>query len=212
MAEDHTSARQAYVALLNSDPNFLVTGQAGNAVDLLRLIDEDEPDIVITDLEMPMMSGGRLIGLLRERYPRIRCIVLSMHDEAEYISQLIMDGASAYVTKKSDIDELILAINRVYEDGYHFSQVVSKIIVSNAITQREKEMEPVFKQLALSPRELDVLKLLCDEKSNKQIAEALSISLATVDFHRQSIYKKTQASSVIGLVKYAIKNGITSLD
>lgn len=212
MVEDHTSARQAYVALLNSEPNFRVIGQAGNPLDLLRLIEEEEPDIVITDLEMPMMSGSKLILLLKERYPNIKCIVLSMHDEAEYISQLIVDGANAYVTKKSDIDELILTINRVYAGGYYFNKVVSKIIVSNAITRRDKEMAPVFKQLALTPRELDVLKLLCDEKSNKQIAEVLNISLATVDFHRQGIYKKTHASSVIGLVKYAIKNGITGID
>ena len=212
MAEDHTSARQAYVSLLNSEPNMVVTGHAGNPLDLLKLIEEDEPDIVLTDLEMPYMTGSRLISLLKERFPKIKCIVLSMHDEAEYISQLILEGASAYVTKISDIDELIMAINRVYAEGYYFNTVVSKIIVSNAISWKDKEMGPVLKQLSLSPRELDVLKLVCDEKSNKQIADILSISLATVDFHRQGIYKKTHASSVIGLVKYAIKNGITGID
>jgi DNA-binding NarL/FixJ family response regulator len=211
IAEDHTSARQAYAAILGAEPNMLVSGQAGNGLDLVKLMEKHRPDIVITDLDMPVMSGSKLIDVMKVRFPEVKTIVLSMHNEAEYISQLILDGANAYVPKSSDIEELILAINRVYEEGFYFNKVVSKIIVSNAIKKRDN-MEPVFKQLSLSAREQDVLKLLCDEKTNKQIAESLNISLSTVDFHRQSIYKKTHASSVIGLVKYAIKNGITDLN
>jgi DNA-binding NarL/FixJ family response regulator len=211
IAEDHTSARQAYAAILGAEPNMQVSGQAGNGLELVKLMEKSRPDIVITDLDMPVMSGSKLIDVIKARFPEVKTIVLSMHNEAEYISQLILDGANAYVPKSSDIEDLILAINRVYEEGFYFSKVVSKIIVSNAIKKGDS-IEPVFKQLSLSAREQDVLKLLCDEKTNKQIAENLNISLSTVDFHRQSIYKKTQASSVIGLVKYAIKNGITDLN
>ena|SRR6218665_2571454 len=210
IAEDHTSARQAYAAILGAEPNIRVSGQAGNGLELLKLMEKSRPDIVITDLDMPVMSGSQLIDVIRARFPEVRTIVLSMHNEAEYISQLILNGANAYVPKSSDIEELILAINRVQEEGFYFSKVVSKIIVSNAIKKRDHAGP--LKQLALSAREQDVLRLLCDEKTNKQIAESLNISLSTVDFHRQGIYKKTQASSVIGLVKYAIKNGLTDLN
>ncbi len=212
LAEDHNSARQAYAAIINGEPNMKITGQAGNGLELLKLVEADAPDIVVTDIEMPVMNGLELIDKLKRRFPNVKPIILSMHNEDYYISQLILNGACAYLPKSCDIDDILLAINRVYTEGYFFTASVSKIIVSTTMKESGQEIAPLLKQLSLSAREIDVLKLVCDEKSNKQIADHLNLSQATIDFHRQSIYKKTQASSVVGLVKYAIKNGITGLD
>jgi DNA-binding NarL/FixJ family response regulator len=210
MAEDHISARQAYVAALEDEENFVVIGDAGNGLDLLKLMEKKKPDIVITDLEMPVMNGYQLLEIIRERHKDVRVIVLSMHDEDYYISDLILKGASAYLPKRCDLDDIIYTINKVYKDGYYFTQPVSKIVVKTSLN--DQKFKPFYEELGLSARELEVLKLICQEKSNKDIAEKLDISMPTVDYHRQGIYKKTQSTSVVGLVKFAVKNGLTDVN
>lgn len=207
LAEDHVSARQAYAAVLRAEPNFVVTGQADNGYELLKLVEEQEPDIILTDLDMPVMNGSQLIEIMKARFPKTRAIVLSMHNEAEYISQLILNGACAYLPKACDFDEVIFTINKVFEEGYYFSKVVSRIIMSSSAA-----INQAVKGLDLSPREIDVLQLICREKSNQQIAQLLNISITTVVYYRQNIFRKTDSGSVIGLYKYALRNGIVEVE
>ncbi|MCC6372850.1 MAG: response regulator transcription factor [Bacteroidia bacterium] len=209
MAEDHKSARQAYISMLEDEENFLVCGDAGNGMDLLKLMDKKVPDIVITDLEMPVMNGYQLLEIIKERYKEVKVIVLSMHEEEYYVSDLILRGANAYLPKRCELDDIIYTINKVHSDGYYFTRPVSKLVVSNSLG--DQKFKPFYEELGLTPRELEVLKLICEEKANKNIADILEISLPTVDYHRQSIYKKTQSTSIVGLVKYAIRNGLTDL-
>ena len=206
MAEDHASARQAYVALLQDEPNFAVTGHAPNGYELLKLIEKQEPHIVITDLDMPVMNGSKLIEVLKVRFPRVKPIVLSMHDEAEFISQLILHGACAYLPKTCNFEELVLTVNKVFEEGYYFNPFVSRIIMSSS-----SAVDHAGRELDLSPREIDVLKLICMEKSNHEIARLLNISINTVSYYRQNIFRKTESGSVIGLYKYALKNGVVAV-
>jgi DNA-binding NarL/FixJ family response regulator len=203
MAEDHASARQAYVALLQEEPNFMVTGHAANGYELLKLVEEQEPHIVITDLDMPVMNGSKLIEVLRARFPKVRPIVLSMHDEAEFISQLILHGACAYLPKACHFEEVVFTINKVYEEGYYFNPFISRVIMSS-----NGAVDHASKDMGLSPREIDVLRLICMEKSNNDIARLLNISINTVSSYRQNIFRKTESGSVIGLYKYALKNGV----
>lgn len=207
MAEDHASARQAYVAMLSGEPNFKITGHAGNGYELLKLVERNEPHIVLTDLSMPVMNGGRLIEVLNARFPKVKAIVLSMHDEAEYISQLILNGACAYIPKKCDFEELVLTINKVHEEGYYFNSLISRIIMSSS-----DSIQAAGRELDLSPREIDVLKLICAEKENREIAAALRLSINTVSSYRQSIFKKTRSETVIGLYKYALRKGIVEVE
>lgn len=207
LAEDHTSARQAFVALLQDEPNFRVTGHAANGYELLKLIEKNEPHIVLTDLEMPVMNGSKLIETMKVRFPKVRPIVLSMYDEAEYISQLILDGACAYISKKGEFEEVVFTINKVHAEGYYFSKVISRIIISSSGT-----LEYVMKDLRLSNREIDVIRLICAEKSNAEIALILNISINTVSSYRQNVFRKTNAESLIGLYKYALRNGIVNAD
>ncbi len=206
MAEDHTSARQAYVAMLREEPNFAVTGDAENGYELLKLVERKEPHIVLTDLEMPVMNGNKLIEILKVQFPRVKPIVLSMYDEAEYISQLILKGACAYLPKKCSFDELVFTINKVHAEGYYFNKTVSRIIVSSSAAT-----DSLMKVLDLSPREIDVLRLICNEKENTEIARRLGISIHTVIHYRKNIFLKTNSTSVIGLYKYALKNGIIDM-
>ncbi len=210
MAEDHTSARQAYVSMLNDEENFLVTGHAENGLELLKLIEKDVPDIVITDLDMPVMNGIQLITELKVKFPKIKSIVLSMHDEDVYISELIMKGACAYLPKSCGLEDIITTINKVYTEGFYFNQTISRILLSASM--QDKKLKQSLDEFDLSEREIIVLKLLCEEKSNQQIADELCVSTKTVDYHRQSIYRKTNSDTIVGLVKYAIRKGITDLD
>lgn len=210
MAEDHKSAREAYVAMLEDEDSFEFLGDAGNGLDLLKLMERNVPDIVISDLEMPVMNGYQLLEIIKERYKTVKVIILSMHDEDFYISDLILKGASAYLPKHCSLDDIIFTVKKVHKDGYYFSQPVSKMVVNTSLI--DQNFKPFYEEIGLTAREIEVLKLICQEKTNKEIALKLDISLATVDYHRQSIYRKTQLNSLVGLVKYAIKNGLTDIN
>lgn len=210
MADDHHSARQAYARIIEDEENLNVIGHAANGIELLKLLEKEEPDIVLLDLDMPLMSGMEVLKVLNEKYPRIKTIILSTHNEDYYISELLIMGACAYLPKNCDIDDLIITINKVNTEGFFFNTSISKLVVSSSM--QDKKFDVIIRQLSLTERETDVLKYVCDEKTNKQIAEFLDISTDTVDFHRKSIYRKTHSKSIVSLVKYAIKNGITSVD
>jgi DNA-binding NarL/FixJ family response regulator len=132
-----------------------------------------------------------------------------MHDEDYYVSDLILKGASAYLPKRCELDDIVYTINKVYNDGYYFTKPISKMVVNNSIG--DQKFKPFYEELGLTVRELEVLKLICQEKSKKDIARVLEISVPTVDYHRQSIYRKTQSNTLVGLVKYAVKNGLTDI-
>jgi DNA-binding NarL/FixJ family response regulator len=210
LADDHHSARQAYARIIADEENFKVTGQASNGKELIGLIENAAPDIVLLDLDMPVMNGVETLKVLNAKYPNVKAIILSMHNEQYYISELLIAGACAYLPKNCDIQDLITTINKVYNDGFYFNKALSKLIVSTSM--KNKSFDSIIAQLSLTQREIDILKHVCNERTNKQIAELLDISVDTVDFHRKSIYRKTNSKSIVSLVKYAIRNGITTID
>jgi DNA-binding NarL/FixJ family response regulator len=210
MADDHHSARQAYARIIEDEDNLCVIGHAGNGVELLELVEKEEPHIVLLDLDMPVMNGTEALKILTEKYPEVKIIILSTHNEDYYISELLIMGACAYLPKNCNLEDLITTINKVNDDGFFFNKSISKLVVTS--TLQDKKFNAIINQLSLTERETDVLKYVCEEKTNKQIAEFLDISTDTVDFHRKSIYRKTHSRSIVSLVKYAIKNGITSVD
>jgi DNA-binding NarL/FixJ family response regulator len=206
MAEDHHSAREAYVAVLSDEENFNVIGQAANGFELIKLIEQKEPDIVLVDVEMPVMDGFKTITALKERFPNVKPIVLTMHEESYYVAQLILCGARSYLPKSCHIEDLVLAINKVYTEGFYFSDALSRIIVSSSF--KDIKFQQQLRHIDLSVREIEVLRMVCDEKPTKHIALKLGITTDTVNTHRRNIYAKTNSSSLIGLIKFALKNGI----
>lgn len=210
IAEDHTSVRQAYILLFKEIDNYEVIGEAKNGIELLKLMRKSVPDIVITDVEMPQMNGFELAKNIKKEFPNVLIIVLSMHYSEYYVTQMLINGANAFLPKACDIQILKDAIHGVIKDGYYFNKSISNLVISTLIN--EKKLSNLSKQSALNYREMEILKNICEGKTNKQIAQIIGVEPCTVDFHRQNINRKTNSTNVVELVKYAIKHGITSVD
>lgn len=205
-AEDHTSVRQAYISVLVKEPNFRIIGEAGNGREMLKLMRRAVPDVVVTDIEMPEMNGVELAGHIRHEFPDVKIILLSMHYSETFAAHIISNGANAFLPKECSMEALIQAINTVHRNGYFFDPRISRFVLSNLLT--EKRFRTIIQQLSLTQREHEVLQMICEGKTNREIADQLHIRPATVDFHRQKIYSKTGSGNVVQLVKYAIKNGL----
>lgn len=205
LAEDHPVVRQGYAALLNEHPRIRIIAEAGNGKELLELVKKSDVDVVVTDLEMPIMNGDEAFLIIRQRFPHVKVIVLSMYYEKKLIVNFISKGARAYLGKGCDIDELEKAICAVHDTGHYFNEE-SSLAMCNEL--KGKFSYTAFTKLSLTEREVEILKLLCEDKSNKEIGIRLNIETRTVDFHRQNIYKKTNCKKPAGLALYAVKNGI----
>jgi DNA-binding NarL/FixJ family response regulator len=164
---------------------------------------------VTLNVEMPVMDGFKTILALKERFPNVKPIVLTMRNETHYVAQLILCGARAYLPKSCHITDLVTAINRVYSEGFYFDEALSHIFVASSF--KDRKFQQHLRHVNLSEREIDVLRLVCDEKNNKYIAAQLGISQNTVETHRRNIYRKTHSDTLVGLIKFALKNGITDV-
>ena len=202
--------RQGYISILNFYPDYLIIGEVSNGVELLDLLQANRADIILLDIEMPLMTGTEALEKISILYPEIRVIIVSMHYSPLFVAHFFLKGARAYLPKDCDPDELVKAIDFVVKDGYYLDTLISRQLVLELING--KKSKELMEQVKLNERELHTLKLICDEKTNKEIAKELEISLHTVDYYRRKILLKTNQSSLVGLVKYAIKNGIDFLN
>lgn len=209
MAEDHKSAREAYLAVLAEETNFSITGDAPNGYELLKLVEKREPDIVLVDIEMPVMDGYMLIRELRARYPNVRPIVLTMHDETYYVAQLVLCGARAYLPKSCSMDEVVETINRVFEKGFYFSESLSKAIVASSF--HDKRFRQNLRHIDMTEEEIDALKLVCYERSDRQICAEMRLSPERLSQLKKNVYRKSKAGNLVGLIKFAIINGVMPL-
>lgn len=210
LADDHNVGRQVFSAYINDNKdNMRVIGEAADGKQLLELVAKKEPDIVLLDLEMPVMDGFQTLKVLTKEYPHIKTIIFSTHYNEFYISELILNGARGYVSKTAFAGEVFKTIQKVYEEGFYFNKGVSDHILQTLIEQ--KQVQGLLHNKELSSREVEVLQEICSEKQNKEIAKSLNISENTVEFHKKNIYRKTNTHSIVGLVKYALKAGITSI-
>lgn len=206
IAEDQQLMRKSLIALLGEYPNMAVVGEAGDGKQLLQLLKITKTDIVLLDVEMPMMNGLEAISVINTRFPGVKVIVLSMHGEEVLMADFMTRGARAYLTKGSDVETLISTIETVYSHGFHFSDKVSRAMLGKMMHQ--KSTHPFMEEQALTDREMGILRELCEGKTNKEIAQGLKLTARTIDFHRSNIYTKTKSRNLAELVKYAIKNGI----
>jgi len=179
-------------------------------VELLEKIKTNKPDVVLLDIEMPVMDGFKAHAELQKKYPEIKVIIISMHFEDAFVSHFFLNGANGYLPKDCKPEQLLDAIDAVMQEDYYLNESISKIILSSMI--QEKKGNALLEKIELNDAQKEILKMICDEKSYKQIAAKLDISVHTVDYHRRTILSKTKQSSVIGLVKYAIRNGIANAE
>lgn len=207
LAEDQQLIRKALVSLLEDEPHIAVTGEAGNGRELLDLLHVRQPDVVLLDIEMPVMNGRETLEAIRQRFPQVKVVMLSLHADIALMSDFMSRGANAYIPKGSDVDTLVEAIEAVKYEGEYFGNGISK-----ALQKALQKDKPVFTELNLTERELAVLKELCNGLASEEIAKSLGIPDHAVDFHTDSIYAKTNSRNITDLVKYAIRHGIIELD
>jgi len=208
IVDDQNIFRQSLAVLINSVPNFELVADAGSAADLLDILKTipSLPQVLLLDMNMPGMNGIELNQLLQEQYPQIKVMVLSVHSQERLIAKMISAGASAYLFKNCDKQELITAIQTVHHTGFYINRQTLAAI-QNAAARRNKTTN-IFSSspFELTNREKEVLELICKEYASAEIAEKLFLSIRTVEGHRNNLLLKTQSRNTAGLVLYAVKH------
>ncbi|ASV88259.1 bacterial regulatory, luxR family protein (plasmid) [Ochrobactrum quorumnocens] len=198
LVDNHPLVLDGLRAVLETYEDIQIVGAAANARTALELASVVGPEVVLMDINMPLLNGIEAIELFKKQLPGIRILMLSMHDSREYISTSIMRGASGYVLKDVSTTEIVTAIHAVASGGTYFSSGGSEALLERGGKKSE----------GLSARETDVLVLVAEGGSNREIAIRLSISEATVETHRKNIKKKLGIASTAGLTRYVIENGL----
>jgi len=206
IADDHTLFRAGVKTALSMKKDIEMIAEADNGMQLLNLLKHIEPDVILLDIQMPIMDGIATLPEIRKLYPHVKVIMLSMHNDHSMISKLMEIGANSYLTKNSDSETIYQAIKTCFEQEFFFNELTNKALLTGL---RTKKMEPnAPDDVQLSDKELRILKLMCEEKTTKEIADIVEISPRTVEAIRDKLKTKTGSKSMAGLVMYAVKNGI----
>jgi len=209
IADDHTILRAGIRSLLDMQPDFEVVGEVDNGKDAVYSAGQLKPDVLLTDLSMPKTNGTEAIERIRNRYPDIKILVLTVHKTEEYVHAALKAGANGYVLKDDTSDELIHAINNVVAGKTYLSPSICSEVVMGYLADPNKEnISSSLDQL--TTREREVMKLIAEGYRNKDVAEYLSISLKTVEKHRSNMMKKLDLHNASSITSYAIKNGLAT--
>jgi len=205
LADDHTLVRAGLRKLLESIANVEVIGEADNGLALLELAEKLQPDLVLMDISMPGLNGLETTARIVQGWPGIRVVILSMHQNEEYVRQALRHGAVGYLLKDSAPLELDLAIRAVQRGETFLSPAVSQGVVSDYVQRLRSDETPAD---PLTPRQREVLTLIAEGRSTKEIARILDLSVKTVDTHRSQMMRQLDIHEVAGLVRYAMRNGL----
>ena len=209
LADDHNILRDGMRLLLERQPGFEVVGEAGDGREIVELAREQRPDVVVMDIAMPNMNGIEATRRIVEKHPHTGVVILSMHYDESYVLRSLKAGARAYLLKDALKAELISAIRAVAEGRSFFSPKISKILQEDYIgALGRKDADDSYE--LLTDREREILQLVAEGKTNKEIAGVLNVSLYTVDTHRTHILQKLNLHSVPELILYAVRKGIIS--
>ncbi len=208
LADDHAILRHGLSKLIQQQSNMEVIAQAGDGHSIVDLTRELSPDVVVMDIGMPDLNGIDATMQIKRDFPKVNVIGLSMHSGKKFISEMLKAGALGYLLKDCAFEELISAINTVMEGKTYLSPSISEVIVENYVRPSNQEESSAFS--TLSQREREVLQLLAEGKTTKQIGMTLHISSKTVEGHRLRIMSKLNIDNVASLTKYAIREGLTS--
>ena len=196
--------------ILNQTHDFELVLEAANGQEFIDKIPRRMPDVVLLDLQMPVLDGTATVDYLREAYPLIKIVVLTMHDEDRMVLHLLEKGVSGYLLKDADPDEVELAIRKVMNEEVYLNEFVSRAMLRKMTNRVVVEKQPAFynSKILLSEREKEVLKLICEGMSTAEISEKIFLSPRTVEGHRLRILEKTGTKNTAGMVAYAFKNGL----
>ena len=209
IAEDHTILREGLKALLSSEPDFRIVGEAADGREAVRQVRKLDPDLLLIDLSMPRMNGMEAIREIKKQRSETKIIVLTVHKTEEYILTTLRAGADGYVLKDATQDELMMAIRNVLGGRPYLSPGVSEKVIEGYLEGKEV-LKTHSSWDTISQREREVLKLIAEGYKNKEIAEDLCISLKTVEKHRANLMKKLDLHNTAALTAYALEKGIIS--
>jgi DNA-binding NarL/FixJ family response regulator len=212
LADDHAILRDGLKSIISDDDRFEVEGESGDGREALEMIDKRVPDIAIIDISMPTMSGIELARQTKKYHPEVKILILSQHDNEEYVNELMSIGVDGYMLKTNAGEELIKALTDIQNGNNYLSPRLTTKLLSglrNPGTTKMTDLKSSFR--LLSNREREILKLIAEGKTNKEISSLLFISVETVKTHRASIMKKLDIKNIAEAVQYAIKKGLIEL-
>jgi len=206
LADDHQLVLDGLKSLISEVEEFEFLAGVNNGKRLIEIVDSVSVDVVLVDIDMPLMNGLDAISDIKEKHDHVKCIALTMHNEKGMIQKMISIGADGYILKNIDRDELVEAIKKVHEGGKVFSEDVTMILAG---TRKDSKIDYQHAMVdeSLTDREIEILKLIAEGYSNKEIGDKLFISHRTVDTHRTNLMKKLSIHNIAGLIRYAIKCG-----
>lgn len=204
LVDDHKMIREGIKSFLEEHDKYNVCLEAENGLDAIEKYESDQVDLIITDIMMPEMDGIDMTIELLKQYPDIKIIALTMLNENHHIKQMLKAGVMGYLLKNCSEEELISAIDMVMSGNKYYSQEVTDIIM-NDLSGDKKPKQRLSVEIPLTARELEILRLICKEYTNKEISEELFIGMRTVDAHKRNLLEKTGCRNVAGLVVYALE-------
>lgn len=210
LVDDHPLVREGIRSCLIQQNNLEIVGEAADGEEALREAKLRSPDIVLLDISMPGMNGLEAVRLMKKVAPKCKILILTMHDSKEYVNRMVAAGVQGYVLKDSSPSELTAAIEAVHRGDTYFSKKISEVVLRDYVKNVRAKTRRGSAQL--SQRESEVLALIAEGLSNKEIAKKLFVSVRTVETHRERIIRKLDIHTVAGLTRFAITNGIIKLD
>jgi DNA-binding NarL/FixJ family response regulator len=212
IVDDHQLMIEGLKPLLEDEEDIGQVSGANSMEEALQFLDSNQIEVILMDVNMPDISGIEATKQIKAQYPNIKIIALTMHEDIAIITKMIKAGASGYILKRTNMVEVVEAIKIVRNNGRYISKNIQNILMDNMMSPTEELFNEEAPKPVLSEREREVLDLLAKEFKNDEIAEKLFISERTVEAHRRNIFIKTKTKSVIGLMKYAIKNNLIKIN
>jgi two-component system, NarL family, response regulator NreC len=206
LADDHTVVRQGLRKVLEERPDWQVVAEAGDGREAVRLAEQHKPDVAVLDVAMPLLNGVEATRQIVKRVPGTRVLVLSMHSDEAYVTQILKAGAAGYLLKDSADVDLIQAVSAVSHGKSFFSPAVARLMLDDYVRQRGEHATDRYE--SLSDREREIFQLVAEGKANKEIAALLFISSSTVETHRARIMEKLDVHSAAEIVLYAVRRGV----
>ena len=208
IADDYKIYRDGLKLCLSSDNNLQFLFEAENGEELMKLLESNQPDVILMDLKMPLLDGVESTKLIRKKYKEIKVLVVTMYDSDKFIIHLMESGANGYLLKNAEPKEIIKAIYTVHENGYYFNDLVNKALLKKLVVKNN--LIPSFNNdIELTRQEQQVLELICEEKTVAEIGIQLLLSVRSVEGLRQKLIEKIGVRNTAGLVMFAVKNGLT---
>ncbi len=210
LAEDHTIVRKGLCALLEKEVDINIVAEAENGREAIEKAQETKPDVVVMDIGMPILNGIEALRQLRKCCPEIKIIILTVHKNEEYILQALKFGASGYLVKKAAPSDLVAAIHEVHNGKSYLSTSISKTLIDEYLRQGVilSSNGKSYDEKELTSRQSEVLQLLAEGYTNREIAQILCVSIKTVETHRTQIKKRLNIKKTTGLVQYALQKGL----